>query len=65
MIVRENEIPEIYDDSSEVIMCKCGQKIKVSLYLHLLYLDKGIDFKCSCGRWLHNGGYKYIGTNKL
>ena len=45
--------PEIYDEDLIPIGCPdCGKGIKVSLRLFRLWRERGIKFKCECGRWL-------------
>ena len=54
MICKEKATPpEIYDEDLIPIDCvDCGKGIKVSLHLFRLWQERGIKFKCECGKWL-------------
>lgn len=40
------------DVANKPIVCKCGETIELNEHLYQLWKERGIRFKCSCGRWV-------------
>ena len=53
--IKNGTIPNIYDKSEIYIHCECGGKVTLSRHLYMMWLERGIKFRCpQCDIFISN-----------